>query len=262
MGNALARRLVVPLRQSFGPDSVRIKPAISEHGSSLVHIGLFIYFLLARLSWIGQWYKFLVRCLVPAPSGKSPGYVHPIAMEAYLLLSLLAEAVALVLLHDGFGSWPCSDGTGLVLVALKTHETVSASLFYFVYRSLFKSDEPAHGVHRSFTLALLNLVEVWLLMALLWSLSPQLNQELNSAGDALYYSATSLFTIGFGDLHPKQAYRYWAILQHWASFLLVSIVVARAVASMRALTDWPSQPSAPKGPRARAPEEPPSPEEE
>jgi hypothetical protein len=234
----LAQKLRYALEKSYG-----WKPPASETKNkdfSLALWGLAIFFFACRVVWPVQLLKTAVRTI---RFGRQPTDIPAAIVETYVLLVILLWWTVLA-------TWnPSGNGLGLFAInaiefaaAVTAFEAISSNLYYLLLRPTIDSGTP-HNLHRSFVMGALGLVQFWLSMSVVWLISADATLDFIFQGgkdlgtkltalQSVYFVATTMFTVGYGDLTPNPAKAMAVVLSLCTmigSFGMVSIIIARAV---------------------------------
>jgi hypothetical protein len=203
---------------------------------SLVIWALAGVFFVCRLIWPVQIVKCIGRCASTDPRAETPA----LATEIYLLFLIAFWSVAL---GAGLHSLDAGPRFALLLLAIVcAFEAVSSNIYYLLLRAMVDDGTP-HNIHRSFVMASLALAQFWLSTTAIWVLWHEtLNAPVLLVGkdpyavattlQTLYFTATTMFTIGYGDITPDPAHdgTMWLAMATMAgSFAMISIIIARAV---------------------------------
>jgi hypothetical protein len=117
----------------------------------------------------------------------------------------------------------------LVFCGFKIVETVTSNVYYVAFRPAYSRNLP-HDAVRSLILSLIGIVEVNLLFATVWLLIGGFCEPIDGMVDAIYFSAVTFQTVGFGEIHPTDdRSKGVVILMIAVSMLMNAVVVARAV---------------------------------
>jgi hypothetical protein len=111
----------------------------------------------------------------------------------------------------------------------------SSNIYYLVLRPMLIAKAP-HNTYRSFMLACLGIAEVILLLSLMWFFSGTTEPQLDTFVTAVYFTATTFFTVGYGDYKPLgQSSQMLALYTMMSGFVMFAIVLARAVSLLSPL---------------------------
>jgi hypothetical protein len=120
----------------------------------------------------------------------------------------------------------------IAILAVRMFEILSSNLYYLALRPIV-DPKPPHSEYRSFIISIIATVEVWLILAILWYKPGLVKPILPSIIDALYFSAVTFFTIGYGDFHPTgNAGHLMSIISIFASASMLLVVLTRAISGL------------------------------
>ena len=150
-------------------------------------------------------------------------------VDIYVILWVISGVTVFV--------WACNnDPTPLqtvVLLILATvrlietiQSTVNTSVFDF---GRGRRDRQTASASRLLVLSFVNVAEFALWFAVIYALKVHLLCNASSRVDALYFSIMTQFTVGYGDIQPIGPLRWVATTQVLFGFVLVALVVAKAV---------------------------------
>ena len=95
---------------------------------------------------------------------------------------------------------------------------------------------------RIVVIALINYVEVVVAFAVLYAMNrdfafAKTQGALHGPGDALYFSAISGLTVGYGDIVPTGASRTYVVAEVFTGMFLLAVLVGRMLGSMERIPE-------------------------
>lgn len=197
---------------------------------SLVLWAVALAMFLLRLTWVSQFIKFLYRFF------KSPNNdIPPVTLELYILVSLIIEVSTALACQFHFAAIQLSAWTLACICIWKIIENITSNVYYLLLRTVLELKAP-HSSARSFIMAVLALIEVWLLLCLTWFFIGKTSPRLDSMVTAIYFASTTFFTVGYGEISPDGGpSRMLAIFTMFCSTTMLAVVLSRALSLVRPL---------------------------
>jgi predicted kinase len=223
---ALANHFIEAATKTYGWKSPTERTKNADTSLTLYLVAIF--FFLARFLWPIQLAKLFVR----ARRG-SHADIHPIYAEAYVISSILFELGALSVAALSPRLFLVYRHAIAALALFKLFEVVTNNLYYLIFRPILDKSPP-HNTYRNFILAILGLVECWLLLSLIWYLVGVTNVPIDSVEKAIYFTSVTFFTVGYGDMFPQNfESRSLAVFTMFSSFAMIGIILSRGLAILR-----------------------------
>lgn len=177
---------------------------------------------------------------IPATESVEASATHrrAIALDAYFLLWIALEATALLLT----AYWPTATSLAVAqsLAISRIVDLVRAGLNTSLFdQATGRDDNRVESAPRLVLLAMLSYVELMVCFAVIYAshlqLLTQADKTPSSVVDAIYFSVLTQLTISFGSPLPDGWLRYVAALQACVGLLLVALIIARMMSSLRPL---------------------------
>ena len=174
-----------------------------------------------------------------------PRGLHTVAIDVSIGLVFLVDVLARLWisrrpLKDLFSLWGVADVLAVVSLLLPFWGEGLAFLRVLRLYRVFHSEQTIHqlredisGFRRNemtFRAAANLLIFIFAMTALVYQTQSGLNDKIGNYADALYFTVTTLSTVGFGDVHAiGQAARFVVILQVIVDFTLLAVAVKLVV---------------------------------
>ncbi len=188
---------------------------------------------LATLSWPGE---RLIRGVASACPGTSLSAKRHIAVDSFVAASALLELLSF---------WAISSAAadavrlGCVIFCIwRTVDVISSRILSVLFEKHHTSHAATfHGAsnERKVILGLVNYFQLIVCFAAIYRYWPDSFSGADLVGDplsAVYFSAITQVTIGYGDIHPVGAMRWVAVSQGISGLMLLSLFIARFLAVM------------------------------
>jgi len=128
-----------------------------------------------------------------------------IVVDLYVIAWFLGEMVVAVLLFTGWVVFTLTIVVILVILLIYRICDMLLVVLYSLTRSAYKQDADWASRNRTVILSFINLFEVFLIFALLYSVLPRgsFNRDISlNMMDCLYFSVVAGITLGLGDIYP------------------------------------------------------------
>lgn len=223
-----AKDFLSALRKTYGWKPV-VEKTKSDEPSLLLWLVACSMFVI-RLTWLSQLSKLIYRSVKT-----SNAEVPPLLAEIYILASLAIEVAVGVSTYYQFAVLHASATLVGAVCLWKIFENLTSNFYYLLLRPVLELKAP-HSTYRSFLIAVLALIEVWLLLSLLWYFVGITNPKLDSFLTAIYFTTATFFTVGFGDYSPAGDLSHaLAVFTMFAAAMVLAIVLSRALSLVRPL---------------------------
>lgn len=160
-------------------------------------------------------------------------------IDALIIFYVAIDAMLLALL-----TWRQPIGTILaaavrLLAALRIIDIVQVTVNLAVFDALRgRVDNMVGSMARLVVLSFVNFVELILAFGIVYASALPMLSGAHSVGDAVYFSAVTQFTIGYGDIVPTAWVRWVVIAQGLSSFVFIVLVFARALSNLPTLKEF------------------------
>jgi len=157
------------------------------------------------------------------------------AIEIYILVWLAAAAVCAFVVEPNI---QCRTLRWVLygLAILRIVEVVQVPVNTLVFDAISGRAELQVASHvRTLVLTVLNAFELAFWFGVIYVLRLDDLKDASTKADAWYFSVVTQFTIGYGDITPKPALRFVVGLHILLAFILVVLIIARAVAILPAM---------------------------
>ena len=216
------------LQSTYGWKSPIERTKNNEPSAVLWLVALLMFVI--RLTWLSQFLKLVLRTL------KTPDQeIPPLVAELYLLTSLAID-FATILANQFDATFFAISADLIAFVCIwKIFESITNNVYYLLLRPILELKAP-HSPARSFIMASLALAEVWLLLCLIWYFVGTTEPALDSISAAIYFTSTTFFTVGYGDIVPKGTVsRLLAVFTMFTATIMFAVVLSRALSLVRPL---------------------------
>lgn len=211
---------------SYGWKSPIEKTKLNQTSIALYLIAGFMF--VSRLLWVLQLVKLLVRWR------KKTKHIHPMVNEIYFMGSVVAEAGICICVAAHITPIHLSTTLIALVCIWKIYEVVTHNMYYVLLRPVLE-ENPPQNLFRSLVLAGFGCIETWLLLSLLWFYCGATVPPIGSIRDALYFSASTFFTVGYGDIHATGTGEDLAIFSMIVASAMLLVILSRAMTLQKPL---------------------------
>jgi len=168
----------------------------------------------------------------------STAYRHAVAMDVYYLCWMALEVV--ILLVAAHRPTAMFLGIAQVLAVSRIVELVRTGLNTSLFDQVTgRDDYSLASAPRLVLISLLAYLELTACFAIIYAshreLLIQANHSASTVADAIFFAALTQMTISFGVQHPTGWLRAVATVQAFVGLLLVALIIARMMSSLRPL---------------------------
>ncbi len=175
------------------------------------------------------------KCKNPHNEGYLPSYIK----EIYILIWILYDFTMLFYYNSS------NNFLTVMFTTISIFQIIQvfySCLYYNFFRSAIYKDAKVHNFHRSIVLTLMNYLEILLLFAVLYHVhSYGFVYSVNSLDiwyNAIYYSATTITTLGFGDIYPTVGItKFFTISEVLIGTVILVLALSRIVGSLKIQND-------------------------
>lgn len=179
-------------------------PADNVHKSILLYIIHRLVTIIRALSPL-QYLKVFFKVAAKKENSKNKdGYLPSFIKEIYILLWLIYDFYILFIFESiSVQHYPLL----IFFTSFQIVQVVYSCLYYNFFRSAFKVEAKVHNFDRSIVLILFNYFEIAMLYSILFMINESAfntnNNTLDHWYDALYFSISTITTLGYGDVYPN-----------------------------------------------------------